>query len=103
MTRVRDGSEIGRSQQLQAAAAGINPTSSMNPILLKPEADARSQVIVDGRPWRTQEAHTYFGSRQELWPIVVAALKRLRQAYELVILEGAGGPAESRIPATSRS
>ena len=45
-----DGSEIGRSQQLQAAAAGIDPTADMNPILLKPEADARSQVIVDGRP-----------------------------------------------------
>ncbi|MGB0068887.1 MAG: cobyric acid synthase, partial [Isosphaeraceae bacterium] len=48
-----DGSEIGRSQQLQAAAAGVDPTADMNPILLKPEADARSQVIVDGRPWRT--------------------------------------------------
>ena len=75
-----DGSEIGRSQQLQAAAAGIDPTADMNPILLKPEADARSQVIVDGRPWRTQEARAYFGSRQELWPIVVTALERLRQA-----------------------
>ena len=92
-----DGSEIGRSQQLQAAAAGIDPTADMNPILLKPEADARSQVIVDGRPWRTQEARAYFGSRQELWPIVVAALERLRQAYELVILEGAGSPAECNL------
>ena len=51
-----DGSEIGRSQQLQAAAAGIEPTADMNPILLKPTADAHSQVIVSGRPWRTQEA-----------------------------------------------
>src|SRR5918993_519335 len=55
-----DGGEIGRSQALQAAAAGILPTTDMNPILLKPEADARSQVIVDGRPWKTLAAREYF-------------------------------------------
>ena len=90
----RDGSEIGRSQALQAAAAGIEPTADMNPILLKPEADSRSQVIVAGRPWKTLGAREYFGVRDQLWPEVVQALARLRAEYELVIIEGAGSPAE---------
>ncbi len=51
-----DGSEIGRAQAVQAAAAGIEPTADMNPVLLKPEADSRSQVIVLGRPWQTLRA-----------------------------------------------
>src|SRR3954470_9239393 len=55
-----DGSEIGRSQALQAAAARIAPTVDMNPILLKPEADTRSQIIVNGRPWKTLNAREYF-------------------------------------------
>src|SRR6516225_1866336 len=54
-----DGAEIGRAQAVQAAAAGIEPTADMNPILLKPEADARSQVIVLGRPWQTLRAAGY--------------------------------------------
>src|SRR5437016_7796306 len=73
-----DGSEIGRSQALQAAAAQIAPTADMNPILLKPEAEARSQVIVNGRPWRTLAARSYFEARDELWPSITAALDRLR-------------------------
>jgi adenosylcobyric acid synthase len=92
-----DGSEIGRSQALQAAAARIAPTADMNPILLKPEADARSQVIVNGRPWRTLAARSYFQARDELWPFVTAALARLCGEYELVIIEGAGSPAEPNL------
>ncbi len=92
-----DGSEIGRSQQLQAAAAGIDPTADMNPILLKPEADAALTGHRQRPPLAHAGARAYFGSRQELWPIVVAALDRLRQAYELVILEGAGSPAEPNL------
>jgi adenosylcobyric acid synthase len=95
----RDGSEIGRSQALQAAAAGIEPTADMNPVLLKPEADSRSQVIVAGRPWRTLGAREYFGVREQLWPEVVQALARLRAVYELVIIEGAGSPAELNLRA----
>jgi adenosylcobyric acid synthase len=89
-----DGAEIGRAQAVQAAAAGVEPTADMNPILLKPEADARSQVIVLGRPWRTLRAGSYYRRKEELWPVVTAALDRLRAAYELVVIEGAGSPAE---------
>src|SRR5690349_23527729 len=55
-----DGSEIGRAQALQAAASGIEPSADMNPVLIKPEADSRSQVIVMGRPWQTLEAKNYY-------------------------------------------
>jgi adenosylcobyric acid synthase len=89
-----DGAEIGRSQALQAAAAGVAPHSDMNPVLLKPEAESRSQVIVNGRPWKTLPAREYFGEKGALWPMVTAALDRLRDEYELVVIEGAGSPAE---------
>ena len=89
-----DGAEIGRAQAVQAAAAGVEPTADMNPVLLKPEADARSQVIVLGRPWRTLRAAGYYRRKEELWPVVTAALDRLRAVYDLVIIEGAGSPAE---------
>ena len=58
-----DGSEIGRAQATQALAAGIAPTVDMNPVLIKPEADARSQVIVMGRPWQTLSAREYYPNR----------------------------------------
>ncbi|HEV3022770.1 MAG TPA: cobyric acid synthase [Pirellulales bacterium] len=92
-----DGSEIGRSQAMQAAAARLAPTGDMNPILLKPEADARSQVIVNGRPWQTLGARRYFQAREELWPAVTGALDRLRAQYDLVVIEGAGSPAEPNL------
>jgi adenosylcobyric acid synthase len=95
-----DGAEIGRAQALQAAAAGIAPTADMNPVLLKPEAAARAQVIVQGRPWQTMEARAYFRDKNLLWPIVTAALDRLRAAYDLVIIEGAGSPVELNLRAS---
>jgi adenosylcobyric acid synthase len=88
------GGEIGRAQYTQALAAGIAPTVEMNPVLLKPEADSRSQVIVMGRPWQTIAAQTYYARKQALWSQVTAALVALRDEYELVIIEGAGSPAE---------
>jgi adenosylcobyric acid synthase len=88
------GGEIGRAQAVQAAAAGIAPTPDLNPILLKPEADSRSQVIVLGRRWQTLLAGSYYRRKEELWPVVTAALDRLRAAYDLVIIEGAGSPVE---------
>jgi adenosylcobyric acid synthase len=89
-----DGCEIGRAQALQAAAARIEPTADLNPVLLKPEGQARSQVIVRGRPWRTLSARDFYRHKRELWSIVTAALDRLRTEYELVIAEGAGSPVE---------
>ena len=64
-------------EALQAIAAGVAPTADMNPILLKPEAESRSQVILNGRPWKTLPARTYYQNRDELWPHVTAALDRL--------------------------
>lgn len=89
-----DGGEIARSIAVQAAAAGIEPTVNMNPILLKPEADARSQVIVRGKVWETLPARDYFQRRRDLWPIVAEALDQLRASYDVVVAEGAGSPAE---------
>ena len=89
-----EGHEIGRAQVVQAEAAGILPHVDMNPILLKPEADARSQIVLNGRPWRSLPAGAYYLHRDELWPQVTGALDRLRARYDLVIAEGAGSPAE---------
>lgn len=88
------GGEIGRAQAVQAEAAGIEPTVEMNPILLKPEADHRSQIVVRGQFWQTLPGRTYFRYKQELWPIVTASLDQLRAQYDLVLIEGAGSPAE---------
>src|SRR3954454_1840006 len=82
-----DGAEIGRAQAVQAAAAGVEPSADMNPVLLKPEAGARSQVVVLGRPWQSLRAGSYYRRREALWPVVTQALDRLRARYELVIIE----------------
>jgi len=89
-----DGSEIGRAQALQAAAAGLAPSVDMNPVLIKPEADSRSQIILMGRPWHTLHATTYYEKKSILWRYVTESLDRLREAYDLVIIEGAGSAAE---------
>ena len=89
-----DGSEIGRAQALQAVASGLAPTVEMNPVLIKPEADSRSQVIVMGRPWQTLEAKNYYEKKKVLWQYVTRSLDRLRGTHELVIIEGAGSPVE---------
>ncbi|MGV3482883.1 MAG: cobyric acid synthase [Planctomycetaceae bacterium] len=89
-----DGSEIGRSQALQAIAASVPPHADMNPILLKPEGDSHSQVVLNGRPYRSLSASEYFQRKGEFWGVVTGAIDRLREQYELVIIEGAGSPAE---------
>jgi adenosylcobyric acid synthase len=90
----KSGGEIGRAQAVQAEAAGVAPTVEMNPILLKPEGHARSQVIVMGRPLATLEAREYYRNRFWLRETVEYALTRLRDEYDLVIIEGAGSPVE---------
>lgn len=89
-----DGGEIGRSQAFQAFACDIEPTIQMNPVLLKPEADSRSQVIVNGKPWNNLNARDYFERSRMLWSEVTSALDALRDEFDLVIVEGAGSPAE---------
>jgi adenosylcobyric acid synthase len=91
----RDGKEIGRAQGMQADACGIEATTDMNPILLKPKREMTAQVVVHGKPYGDLGAREY---REQYLPqaerIVKEALFRLRQEYEIVVLEGAGSPAE---------
>ena len=89
-----DGAEIGRAQALQAIAARRIPQGDMNPVLLKPEADQRSQIVVNGRPWKTLEGRDYLSMRKLVWPEVTAAMDRLLSDNDLIIIEGAGSPAE---------
>jgi adenosylcobyric acid synthase len=89
-----DGSEIGRAQALQALASGAELSSDLNPILIKPEADMHSQVIVNGRPYKSLSAYDFYTYKQMFWEHATAALDRLRAQNDLVIIEGAGSPAE---------
>ena len=89
-----DGAEIGRAQAVQAEAAGVAPTADMNPVLLKPEVDYRSQLIVMGRPAGRVESRDFNRPRPGLWEQVAQALDRLRSGFDVVVIEGAGSPAE---------
>src|SRR5213594_3781494 len=91
---VADGGEIGRAQAAQAEAAGVEPSVDMNPILLKPETDHRSQVVVRGRPVASADWRAYREMQGALLGIVAESLERLRRTVELVLIEGAGSPAE---------
>ncbi len=95
-----DGAEIGRAQVMQAAAAGIEPTADMNPVLLKPGSDRRSQVVVLGHPEAEADALGYRAHAPRLRQVAVDSLNRLRDAYDVVICEGAGSPAEINLRAT---
>lgn len=94
-----DGSEIGRAQYLQAQAAGVEPSSLLNPVLLKPGTDRRSFVILRGRPGGTLESGEYTNGRQHLAQAAFAAYQELAARHELVIIEGAGSPAEINLRA----
>ena len=89
-----DGSEIGRAQYLQAIAAGITPSSILNPVLLKPGSDRRSFIVLRGQPHGTLEAGEYATGRRHLADAANAAYRELAADYDLVIAEGAGSPAE---------
>ncbi|MFA7296450.1 MAG: cobyric acid synthase [Dehalococcoidia bacterium] len=94
-----DGGEIGRAQSEQAAAAGIAATTAMNPVLLKPQGDRTSQVVVDGRADGVLHSRDFIERKRDLWPHVERALASLRDEYDLVIAEGAGSPAEPNLRA----
>jgi adenosylcobyric acid synthase len=89
-----DGGEIGRAQALQALAAGLAPVTDMNPVLLKPETETGAQVIVQGRRLTTTRAAEYQALKPRLMEAVLESFRRLRAAHDLVIVEGAGSPAE---------
>jgi adenosylcobyric acid synthase len=89
-----DGGEIGRAQAVQAEAARVVPTVDMNPILLKPEGDARSQVVLMGKPIGRMGAVDYHEVKPTLRSHILASLTRLREAHDVVVIEGAGSPAE---------
>lgn len=88
------GHEIGRAQYLQAQAAGVEATTDMNPILLKPTGEHDSQVVVEGLVQQTMSAAEYHRHKPELLERVLACLHRLRASFDAVVLEGAGSPAE---------
>lgn len=89
-----EGLEMGRAQVVQAEAAGIEPLAAMNPILLKPTTDMGSQVIVRGRPLGTMAARDYFAFRHTLRGQIKEAYDELAASYDVILVEGAGSPAE---------
>ena len=89
-----DGLEMGRAQAVQAEAAGIAPQAVMNPILLKPTNDTGSQVIVNGEVLGNMSAREYFAYKKKLIPDIMKAFHSLEEAYDVIVLEGAGSPAE---------
>jgi adenosylcobyric acid synthase len=94
-----DGGEIGRAQALQALAAGVDPHTDMNPVLLKPETDIGAQVIVQGKRVATLRAREYAKLKPSLMPSVLESFARLKAKSDLVLIEGAGSPAEINLRA----
>ena len=93
------GAEIGRAQAMQAAACGIEPEAAMNPVLIKPSGNRKSQVLVMGKPYADATARSYQELKHELKQPVVDALTDLRARYDVVVCEGAGSPAEINLRA----
>jgi adenosylcobyric acid synthase len=92
--------EIGSAQYFQALAAGVRPDVRMNPVLLKPEADTRSQVVLLGQADRELSAMPWRGRSERVWPHIHQALDELRAAHDLIVIEGAGSPAEINLHAS---
>lgn len=89
-----DGLEMGRAQVMQAEAAGIAPCVEMNPILLKPSSDTGSQIIVNGEVVSNMSARDYFAYKHTLIPDIMKAFHKLEEEYDIIVIEGAGSPAE---------
>jgi adenosylcobyric acid synthase len=94
-----DGGEIGRAQALQARAAGVPTSVHMNPVLLKPQGDRTSQIVVQGRIYAQSDARGYLAKKAELWPFVAESFAKLKAEADFVIVEGAGSPAEINLRA----
>lgn len=90
----KDGKEMGRAQVVQAEAANIEPESFMNPILLKPTTDRKSQVIVNGKVYKNMDAREYFAYKHNLKKDIMEAYNHIRENFDICVLEGAGSPAE---------
>ncbi|MCM1567918.1 MAG: cobyric acid synthase [Roseburia sp.] len=95
----RENLEIGRAQAVQARACGIEPMACMNPILLKPTTDMGSQVIVNGEVMGNMRAMDYFRRKREYIPVIREAYEKLASQYDIVVIEGAGSPAEMNLKA----
>lgn len=94
-----DGGEIGRAQALQARAANVPTSVHMNPVLLKPQGDRTSQIVVQGRIYAQSDARGYLAKKAELWPFVAESFGKLKADADFVIVEGAGSPAEINLRA----
>ncbi len=90
----KEGLEMGRAQAMQAEAAGLEPSVLMNPVLLKPVDDTGSQVIVNGEVLGNMSAREYFRYKRELVPDIMQAYHKLDEMYDIIVIEGAGSPAE---------
>ena len=89
-----DGLEIGRAQAVQAEAAGVEPEVEMNPVLLKPEGNRTSQLVAMGKMRGKLQAMDFLTRKKRLWTVVADALDALRERYDVIVVEGAGSPAE---------
>ncbi len=89
-----DGGEMGRAQVVQAQAAKVEPDWRMNPVLLKPNSDTGSQVIVNGKPVKNMNVHQYHTFKEQAWKAAAAAYDELSAVYDVIVLEGAGSPGE---------
>lgn len=94
-----DGGEIGRAQALQARAAGVAPHTDMNPVLLKPQTNTGAQIIVQGQVFGAQDARDFGAAKDKLLPFVLESFNRLSSACDLILVEGAGSPAETNLRA----
>ena len=90
----KEGMEMGRAQVMQAEAAGISPTVEMNPILLKPTSNTGSQVILNGKVHSNMSASDYYKNKRAFIPYILEAYNKLCKEYDIIVIEGAGSPAE---------
>ncbi len=90
----KDGLEMGRAQVMQAEAAGIEPDVRMNPILLKPTGEKGSQIVLNGKVFRDMTAGEYYTYKQDMIPHIMKAYNSLADEYDIIVIEGAGSPAE---------